>query len=57
MFYGINKKIHYLCVEFKMIMAELKQFTLTQLKQLIDVNDDALTNSYISQNLDSARQI
>lgn len=57
MFYGINKKIHYLCVEFRMIMAELKQFTLTQLKQLIDGNDDALTNSYISQNLAIARKI
>lgn len=36
-------------------MAELRQFTLTQLKQLLDGNDDALANSYISQNLAIAR--
>ena len=38
-------------------MADLKQFNLTQLKQLIENNDEHLANNYISQNLAVARNI
>ncbi len=38
-------------------MAQLKQFDLTQLKQLIENNDEHLANNYITQNLAVARNI
>ena len=38
-------------------MAQLQEFTLTQLKELIEHNDDHLANNYISQNLAVARNV
>ena len=38
-------------------MAQLQSFTLTQLKQLLDADDQRLTNNYISQNLAVARNV
>ena len=38
-------------------MAQLQEFNLTQLKELIEHNDDHLANNYISQNLAVARNV
>ena len=38
-------------------MAELQQLTLTQLKELINANDELLANNYISRNLVVARDV
>ena len=38
-------------------MAQLQEFNLTQLKELIEHNDDHLANNYISRNLTVARNV
>ena len=38
-------------------MAELRQLNLTQLKQLIESNDESVANNYISRNLAVARNV
>lgn len=38
-------------------MAQLQEFTLTQLKELIEHNDDSLANNYISRNLAVVRNV
>ena len=38
-------------------MAELRQLNLTQLKQLIEGNDEAAANNYITRNLAVARDV
>ena len=41
----------------EIIMAELRQLNLAQLKQLVEGNDETLANNYISRNLAVARNV
>ena len=38
-------------------MAEIRQFNLAKLKELINDNDDLVANNYISRNLAVARNV
>ena len=43
--------------KIEVIMAELRQLNLVQLKQLVEGNDEPLANNYISRNLAVARNV
>lgn len=48
---------YYLCVIKQVVMDELKHFSLTHLKQLLENNDEGFVDNYISQNLVVARNV
>ena len=47
----------YLCVQNSLTMAEMRQLSLAQLKQLIEGKDEDLANNYISRNMAVARNV